>query len=262
MKTRTFEYEKGYVLDFLFFPGRTGTPAEVEHLLEIIRDVNSRGMKLDYGIFKTDVDRSILDNMIFCLIKKGEEHHGFFYTVVVDHEAPLVHQGLVMVVKNDGVDLLTTPYRLLNALIFEELGSRQFFASNVSAVPKIVGAFCDLFTDVWPSPTADQLKCPYPDYRPLLDTLVNQYINRIYTAPKPAVLDKGRFVLKSPGIAMGFDTEFHKLARDSRFEINLFTFMWLRHDREEDMIQIGIYNQSNFDMAADARAKFKELNKA
>ena len=259
MKKRTFEYQKGYELDYLFFPGRDGSSAEVDRLLSIIRDINARGMKLNYGIFKEDLDRSILNNMIICLIRKNGEYHGFFYAVVVNDRLRLVHQGLIMIIKNEGVDLLTAPYHLLNQLIFEELDRRPYFASNITAMPKSIGSFCDLFSDVWPSPSADQLKCQFPEYRVLLDELVNGYIKRIFPPSYEVKLCKNRFVLKSEIREMGFETDFHRLARDSRFEMNLFTHMWLKHDQEEDMVQVGKYNQENYDNTLAARLLFKEV---
>jgi hypothetical protein len=258
MRKRTFEYDKGYVLDYIFFPGRGGSDSEIEGLLSIIRGINQKGMKLDYGIFNDDFDKAILNDLVVCLIRKEGEYHGFFYAAFVNEKLPLVHQGLIMIIKNDGADLLTAPYFLLNQLIFEELDRKPYFATNITAMPKSVGAFCDLFSNVWPAPSADLIKCPYPEYRALLDELLVRYIKKIFPYPEETKICKNRFVLSSKVTAMGFKTDFHQLARDARFEMNLFTFMWLKHDQEEDMIQVGRYTESNYEDAKAYRLLFKE----
>lgn len=255
---RSFEYEKGYVLDYLFFPGRTLPQEEIEKLLGIIHRINERGMKLKYGIFLEEKNQMILNNIIICLIRKGEGYHGFFYAFLVDETLPLIHEGLVMIVRNEGVDLLTNPYVLLNRLIYEEL-KRPFFATNITAVPKSIGLFCDLVNDVWPSPRANLIKCQYPEYRSVLDVLEEKYIKNIFTYPDKISIDKNRFVLKSEVKAMGFETNFHKLSRDHRFEMNAFAFMWLKHDEEEDIVQVGKYDENKYAETKDCLLKFKEV---
>lgn len=255
---KTFEYEKGYTLEYLFFPGKTESFEQNEKTLKIIREINRGGLNLNYGIFKEDLDRSLLNDIIICLIRHGEEYHGFFYTYVVDRNIPVVHQGLVMIVKNAGADLLTAPYYMLNRLIYEELG-KPFYATNISAVPKIIGAFTDLYSDVWPSPQADLTRCAFPEYRKILDVLKNDYIQKVFPFPEGITLDKSRFVLKSKVREMGFETDFHKLSRDAKYEINLFTFMWLKHEEEEDMVQIGKYTPKHYADTAFYADRFKEI---
>ena len=249
MKNVSVDYDKGYKLNYLFTPGLWMTEAEKKTLLDKMNIINEKtGMKLRYGLFDPSKDPlNLLNSIVVCLMEADGEVDGFFYSYIVDMNQPLVHQGLIMVLKNKGADLLEKPYIILNHLLFQYFGEKKYFATNITAMPKSIGAFCHLFSNVWPSPYADLSRCPYGEYKVILSLLLNKYIIPFFPFPEHILLDDRRFVLKTKSRDMGFETDFYKLARDPKFEINIFAFFWLKHHEEEDMIQVGSYDIENND---------------
>lgn len=201
------------------------------------------GMGFSYGIFKKDISidevKKFLSSSMICVMRNSHgEKAGFFYNYLIPVSGTaeqLSHQGLVVIYKNSGVDLITAPYAYANYLMHEFLNG-NFYVSNISAVPLIIGSFSEIFDDVWPSIKAKNIRLSLPGYKKVLMALEENYIKPFF---EESVVSYSRFILNSPIEKMGFNSNIRELPRHEKLMHNLFTSNWIDPSKGEDMIQIG-----------------------
>ena len=232
----------GYQLEYFLQPGKWMSDAELLQLKSDLVQINlNSGRAVNYGIFSKDISqhdiRDFFGRAALCVMRKGGEPRGFFYNLVLqERPRPVIHAGLVMIAKNDGVNLMGVSYIHLAHMQRRKYG--DYFYTNISATPSIVGNFGDLVSDVWPYYSANLIKPPSKEYLGVLSLLYREYISRYF--PDDGIeIDSKRFVMRSPSKQMGFEQDPRKLSRYYKFETNLFCTYWLDYSKGEDMIQVG-----------------------
>jgi hypothetical protein len=206
------------------------------------------GNNLKYGIFKpkiTDEEiKNFFNNTIIALIyDKNGDLCGFFYNYIIDYDPLFIHQGLVLIYKNHGNDLITIPYMYSNTILYRYF-KKEFFLSNISTVPKIVGIFTDIFENVWPSHRSENVERPPKEYIALGEKLFNSYIKPFF--PEGVFFNSRRFVLTSPLKEIGFETNIRELPRYKDLQVNLFLHFWIDLTKGEDIIQIGQMKEKTY----------------
>lgn len=196
-----------------------------------------------YGVFKPDLGlgevKSFFERAMICLMytPKGERA-GFFYNYlspISELDSTLSHQGLVVIYRNQGVNLITAPYAYANLLMRQFL-QKDFYVSNISAVPLIVGAFTDIFDETWPSIEAKNVRHPPEGYVEAIRSLERNYIKPFFDGSS---LDVKRFVLKSSIEKMGFNSNIRELPRHENLMHIILVTTWIDLTKGEDMVQIG-----------------------
>jgi hypothetical protein len=215
--------------------------AELNWLKEEIQYINESSKRnLSYGILDPEISCTELIEFFqsanICLIYDNtNEAIGFFYNVILQIIPDVViHAGLVLITKNKGVDLLSIPYSYLSYYQWKEFGS--YYYTNISSTPSIIGTFTDLYTQVWPSDKANQLKPP-KKYVEIAELVFKRYVEKYFSGKN--TFDKKRFVLTSKSKEMGFETDLRKLPRYPDQNVNLFCLYWLDYAHGEDLIQVG-----------------------
>jgi hypothetical protein len=247
MKKYTTQY-KNYKINYHIKPG--SNPSLTESLYKELCYVNkASGNDLKYGIFKENISKQeILDffSKILLAVYYNEDNEvcGFFYNVIIAEDKPFVHQGLVMIFKNSGLDLLKIPYLYSNALMYEYFG-KEYHISNISTVPNIIGIVSEIFEDVWPNYYSKNLQFPPKEYKDFCSLLYQEYIVPLF--PSGITLNLKRFVLQSPLSEMGFGTNIRDLPRHHDVNQLLFVNFWIDLTKGEDLIQIGMMNQKSYE---------------
>lgn len=240
MKTLKKIY-KGHTLDYSFKPGEWMTDVELINLKQSVQYVNRLSNKnLTYGALNPNISievfREFLCSTNICLIFDKTEPIGLFYNILIqDSPFPVIHAGLVLIGKNKGIDLISVPYAYLTYFQWKKYGA--YYYTNMSSTPSIVGTFGYLYKDVWPSAYCNQLKPPNKEYTAVLEMVYQKYVEKYF--PGENKLDKKRFVVQSQSKEMGFETDFRKLPRYSKQEVNLFCTYWLNYAKGEDLLQVG-----------------------
>lgn len=237
LETDFFSFKFRYYLK----PSLWMNDGEFEALCDDVDYVNNSQHKLNYGIFCPE-NKFMYDNMLICVIYKENEPVGLFYNYIIENEKinkKLIHQGLVLINKNDGLNLMFESYAIANCLLYHMYG--EYYVSNISNVPAVVGIFSESFDQVWPHPDAD-LKRPKIDYNVCVSLLHHDYIKKVFLDSDKLQIDYKRYILKSNSKELGFTGHHHDLPRDPKFIYNIFCFWWIKYDENEDMIQIGIGN--------------------
>ena len=231
-----------YELEYLLQPGKWMRPIEIEEFKAQLDHVNEiSGKHLRYGIFDpkntSDDTQKFLATSNFCLMRLAGETVGFFYNVILEEKPiPAIHAGLVMIAKNNGVDLLKIPYAYMAILQRRKFG--DYYYTNISSTPSIIGTFSDLFSDVWPNYKGSLIRPPNKEYVHVLNLLSKEYIAKYFPTDKIEI-DSRRFVMKSPQKEMGFEQDPRKLSRYHNLEANLFCIYWLDYSKGEDIVQVG-----------------------
>ena len=234
-----------YTITYHLFPGKCLPRLELLDLHQRLLDMNiESGRNFKYGIFDHDKNfafkKEFYDNIILATItNEKQECCGFFYNYLIpspEGGIPLLHQGLVVIYNNKGMDLLKIPY-LYSNLLAHKFIKEDFFVSNISAVPLIIGTVSEIFEDVYPSIYCGDSRFPplyYADYASLL---YNHYVKKYF--PDGTIFDKKRFVLKSPLKEMGFGNSIRELPRHANWLHNAFSNCWIDLSQGEDILQIG-----------------------
>ena len=244
MKKITAKYQN-YTIKYYLCPGKD--PKLTKKLFSDLQTINTESRNnLSYGIFNPDISdeelRLFFENIILAILyNEQNELAGFFYNVIIDYEDPFVHQGLVMISKNSGLDLIRIPY-LYSNIIMGNFFKKEFHTSNISTVPQIIGIFAEIFDDVWPHYYCNNLQLPPKDYKIYCQKLFDNYIKPFF--PKGSSLNLKRFVLTSPLAKIGFATNMRELPRYKDINQMLFANFWIDTEKGEDLIQIGKYTDN------------------
>src|SRR5690606_39022598 len=143
MKLKSYKYDD-YDLNYYYRPGQWMTDNELRELQQKLLEVNMiSNCNFKYGVFapeKTiDQLREIYKDLMVCTILHDGIPAGFFYNYIVDfkkvEEKPIVHQGLVIIAKHVGQNILYAPYTLSNTLIHQNIG--DYYITSISATPSI-----------------------------------------------------------------------------------------------------------------------------
>ena len=239
---QVFKRFGNYRLEYLFQPGLWMTDEEILGLKAELDQVNQTSKRnLKYGIFGPNHSsatlRKFFETSSVCLMRTNGEVVGFFYNVILQVKpVPAIHAGLVMISANQGLDLLKIPYIYMALLQRRKFGS--YYYTNISSTPSIIGAFGDVFSNVWPNYRDSMIRPPNREYVKILNLLAQNYI-AVHFPTEKIEIDAKRFVMKSPQQEMGFEQNFRKLSRYRRLEANLFCIFWLDYSKGEDIIQVG-----------------------
>jgi len=233
---------KQYILNYYYKPLEWMSQDELSHLQNQLDIVNKEsGKNFNYGIFDPHNRNNFYKNSMICVMELDGHPAGFFYNVIFEGELNIVHQGLVLISKNIGENLLYFPYVNSNKLIREKIG--DFYITSISSVPSIIGEIHNIFDNVYPSPFVNQIKPPQKEYSQVALKVFEDYVKRFFPFPEEVSFNKRRFVIESKAKEMGFERDIRNLPRDSRFEVNVFCQYWLDYSKNEDIIQVGIFNQ-------------------
>lgn len=240
----------GYTITYYLFPGKNLEKTELVQIHQNILDMNvESGTNFKYGIFDHSkpfsFKKEFYDRILLVTIHdESGRNAGFFYNFIIENQKnTLIHQGLVVIFNNKGVDLLKAPYLYANILL-HEFFNKDFYISNISAVPLIIGTVSEIFSEVWPSATAEDLRFPPKQYIQLAELLQQEYIGKYF--PEGTIFDKKRFVLKSPLKEMGFGVKIRNLPRHPSLTHNVFTNVWIDLENGEDVVQIGVMSKKTY----------------
>lgn len=247
---------QNYKITYYLFPGINEPPSELRKIHKKLLFMNKEsGKNFKYGIFdpKTSFKEKVnfYKKIIVAIYETPQgELAGFFYNFhIEENNKDLLHQGLVVIYKNSGLDLLMAPYLYSNILFYDYL-KKDYYVSNISAVPSIIGIVSEIFDNVWPSfYSKDQRFPPNEDYKFFANKLYESYVQTYF--PDGTVFDKKRFVLKSPLKEMGFGLEIRDLPRHKDINHIIFSFYWIDLNKGEDIVQIGV-------MSKKRREEFEE----
>lgn len=247
---KNINYE-GHELKYFLTPNSWMNDEEFDSFYKKLEKVNQdSGCNFNYGIFENNADnKSKFSKLLVCIIERDGEPIGFFYNVMIDHSRPFIHLGLVIISHNLGIDLLAGPYIIANLIMHKKIG--DFFISNISSTPKIIGGVCETYSDVWPSPFLDQSRPPNNEYKDLAIKLVDQYVKGFFCTDK-IKFNPRRFILESPSAEMGFESNLRKLPRHGNMLINVFCQFWIDYSNNEDLVQIGKFDEKSI-------SKYKNL---
>jgi hypothetical protein len=240
-QTKTLGFH-GYELSYFLEPGKWMDADGIARLKGSLDYVNRQsGRNLDYAVFDpthgTEETLDFFKRVNVCVISWQGEPVGFFYNVILrTGSKPAIHAGLIMINRNNGIDLLTVPYAYLVMLQYRRFGAYHY--TSICSTPSIIGAFTSNYSNVWPSHRANLIKPPSNEYRNVVKILFEEYIER-YFSEEQVEVDTRRFIMRSPVKEMGFETSFHKIPRHKELPVNVFCKHWLDYSRGEDLIQVG-----------------------
>lgn len=237
---------KQYVLRYYYKPFFWMSSEELASLQSRLDKVNKEsGKNFNYGIFDPKNQESFYKNSMICIMELNGEPAGFFYNVIMEGEFKIVHQGLVLISKNVGENLLYYPYVQSNRLIWEQIG--DFYISNISSVPSIIGQVSTTYDQVWPSPYLNLDRPEDKNYIVVCEVLFKNYVKKFFPFPEEISLNKKRFVISSKVKEMGFDSNFRNLSRHPKLEVNLFCQFWIDYEKSEDIIQVGRFTKQTIE---------------
>ena len=131
-------------------------------------------------------------------------------------------------------------------LYYEQFG--DFYSTALSSAPFFIGEISRFFDSTWPSPYAKNQKVPPSKvYKQIAEECFNQYIVPFFPFPEHLSVDYRRFVLISKSLEMGFEVDMRKMQRDSELNVNLFSMFWLNYDKQEVLLQVGLFEQESYD---------------
>lgn len=240
-----FKFNKDYEFAYFWQPTKWMTGEELLSLHKMIQQINTEGPKLNYGILSPtaafDFITDFYNRSIICVIYKNRHPVGFFYNYYVDENFkpyPIIHSGLVVINKNDGLSLIAYSYMLFYQIMWLKKGVH--FLTNISHIPSIVGYFSDGPSKVWPHYSKKSRAPRY--YKEVFNKLINQYVYNFFPDSKDIKVDRRRFVLE--GYAekeeMSFEKDIRKLAPYKKMNVNYFCQYWLNYDRGDDLVQVGL----------------------
>ena len=243
---------QNYRITYYIFPGKNLTKYELFDLHQNILDMNiESGNNFKYGIFDHDktfvFKKEFYDSVIVATFHNLQGRNcGFMFNLLIptSENKNLVHQGLIVIYNNSGVDLLKPPYLYSNVLMYEHL-KEDYFISNISRVPLIIGNASDIFDNVWPSIFSQDCRFPPAQYKEISSLLMKELVYKYF--PEGTVFDKKRFVLKSPLKEIAFGRNIKELPRHPNWQHNLFSDHWLDLSQGEDMVQIGLMSRRRYD---------------
>lgn len=243
MNKKILEY-KGYTLSYYFKPGINSDEKELEEIEKKLNIVNKEsGKNFSYGIFDPKNKKDFYDTSLICILEIDNKPAGFFYNVILEFSSiKIVHQGLVLISKNIGENLLYYPYVQSNIFIRENIG--DYYITSISSVPSIIGEIHNIFEEVWPSPFANLVRPPKKEYAMVAEKVFNEYVKKYFPFPEEVTFNKKRFIIESKAKEMGFERDVRNLSRDSRLEVNLFCQFWIDYTKNEDIIQVGYFGNN------------------
>lgn len=232
-----------YEMEYFYRPGKTLPPADCFLIHDVIKEINNKSYKFNYGLFDPEISNDKIVNLfsdfLICIIKIQGEAVGFFYFHILNEnrKIPLVQLGLVVILKNIGINILSISERIAMALMYKNIGSYK--CSVITTIPKIVEEFCGIFSSPWPSPYANLLRAP-SENKEYLDDVGEKYIKTFF--PKPFKINKRRYTLILDKRESGFHDKFFDLPMARNFIFNSFCSSWINYEEGEDLILIGEYN--------------------
>lgn len=243
---KSFKVED-YILHFYYKPALWMTEEELLDLHEKVKYVNTISNKnFNYGIFdKTKSINKFYSEILICLMELNGETVGFQYQVIYDNaKMPLVHQGLVVIAKNTGVDLIGIEAQIAAVLIREIIG--DYYSTTISSIPAVLEKFYNIFEEIWPSPYVSNLGRSCKSYREILKFLFDNYVKDYFPLNEEHELHEKRFVIEFKVQENGFETDLRKMPRSEDFLINNFCMFWLDYSKNETVILVGKFSQESF----------------
>jgi len=230
-----------YTLNYYYNIGLNFSESEINAVKNQLHEVNkASGCNFSYGIFDSTKDfKKITENFLICVIEKDNNPVGFFYNFILN-EPKVVHLGLVLISKNFGDNLLYIPYMIASRIIHDHIG--DFYITNISGVPKIIGTVIEIYDEVWPAPKSNLMRPP-PEYKTIANSIYSKYVKEYFPMPESISFDEKKFILSCNAKEMGFENDFRKLPRHSTLDVNLFCMFWLNYEKNEDIIQVGKYTK-------------------
>lgn len=255
MNKKVLQY-KGYTLSYFFKPGKFSDEKEIQEIENKLNIVNKEsGKNFSYGIFDPKNKKDFYDNSLICILEIDNHPSGFFYNVILEYsDMNIVHQGLVLISKNIGENLLYYPYVQSNIFIREKIG--DYYITSISSVPSIIGEIHNIFDEVWPSPYTNLVRPHKKEYTIIAEKVFNDYVKKYFPFPEEVVFNKKRFIIESKAKEMGFERDIRNLSRDSRLDVNLFCQFWIDYSKNEDLIQVGYFGNNAFEKNSQ---KIKDL---
>lgn len=237
---------KDYVFKYYYKPKQNLSDQDFQELKNKILLVNTNsGMNFNYGIFSKDssVDYHF-EKMLVCLMELNGETVGFQYLYIYDDQVPkIVHQGLIVIYKNVGVDLVYYNGIIVNILLREKIG--DFHTTIMASMPRLIEHSFDVFEEVWPSPKSNLAFQP-KEYKKVVEFIFNNYVNVFFPIPEEHSLDLKRFVIEFKVQEKGFETNLRKMSKAASLENNLFAMFWLDYTKNETLVPVGLFNQKAY----------------
>lgn len=176
-------------------------------------------------------------NVILALLSRDGEMWSFVISPLLrSADLPVIHSGLIVALKNPGVDIIS-----LLAMGNLQLGYRNvksFYTTNISSTPSIIESFVYMVPGAWPNPDME-LKVIPEGYKEVVKILKEDYMDQYFPNPEKLIVNYKRFTLTSNSQEMGFVTDFYKISRSNNFKYLSFCRTWIDYSNEEDIIQVG-----------------------
>lgn len=235
----------GYVVRIVECPGLWMDAADLAALSADLRKVAARTLdagSLTYGVFSGNKDR--MGAVIITLVSRRDGTPVAFNALAVmtletaPHPTHVLHLGLVMVDPDErSRNLSWVLYGLTCFLIFFRRQFRPIWVSNVTQVPAVVGMVSEMFSDVWPSPSAGRRSLNHL----LLAREIMATQRHMFGVGPEAGFDEERFVITDAYTGGSDDLKKTWQAapkhRDDRY--NRFCEDMLDYTRGDDVLQLG-----------------------
>lgn len=217
---------------------------QIDEIYKTLEFINDQSLKLNYGIFDKNNDiNQTFSNVILCLMFKDEKPIGFYYDYIV--EETIIHFGLVVIIKNPGVDLVSAP-RMFSILWLNNIIKKDYYGTFLTAIPKIIEAVSVIFPNAWP--THESLhKINNKEYIYVINSVYKNYVKKFFPLPDQISLDERKFLLTSDAKEMGFERNIKNMPLARNILINLFCSFWIDYEKNQDLFQVVKIDQKTRD---------------
>ena len=199
---------------------------------------------LDYGVFSDDPDRFRNRLIAFAHDALTHEPVGFVAMPLLEihlngTRTQLAHLGLAMVdERRQCTGIVSLLYGLCGLYLLARNRGRPMWISNVSQIPRVIGAVCEHFDCVYPGPAPSTVASP--EHRSIADTLMRSH-RATFGVAEEAGFDPERFVITDAytGGSDALKKPYTSDIEHSDARYNAFCRDWLDYDRGDDFLQIG-----------------------
>ena len=238
---------KDYKLKFYFKPALFLNNSEIENLKQDMFYVkNNCNPNINYGIFskKNNLDEC-LKNVLISIFYLNEEPVGMFYNVIINIpslQKTASHQGLFILNKNSGIDILNSVGVISSIILFEKIG--EFYVTTLSSTPSVLESIIENTSDAWPCYYSNNQRPPV-DYKEVFKITVNEYKDKFISENEIIDIDYKKFKIKISNSVSNYSLGIHNFPLAKKTEHNLFYNFWINYNLEELVFLICKYNLQN-----------------
>lgn len=244
---------KDYDLNFYFKPNPNNCDFD-QIKKDLIYVKNNYNPNLDFGIFseKIGLDAS-LPNTMLSIFYLNLEPVGFFYNYLFTEPISLnliSHQGLFVLNKNTGVDILNSVGVISSILLFNEIKDK-FFITTMSSTPSVLESIVDNIHNAWPSYDKNCQRPP-KEYKDIFKFALSKYQDVFLSPNEKISIDEKRFKIKFNESSLDYPKSIFEFPLAKKIDHNIFYNFWIDYSKSEMVFLVGEWNQEvtqkNIDM--------------